>query len=96
MQRFKNGLMLAPHYLQRCLPVLIAVAMIAFGSGNLFAQEEGDAIAVKDIISQDDWENLIEGIVSAVTAVMKIILGIAVGYWLVGLLYRAIKKYAKG
>lgn len=74
------------------VPALFCLTIVLAGQGVAFAQEE-TGVTITDIVSASDFTSMITNIGSSVSTVIKAAIGLAVGLFIVGFLFRILKKY---
>jgi len=72
------------------LPMLAVLAVV--GVSNLAFAQTG--LSIEEIVPEADWTGMITDLGSKLGAVVKAMLGLAVGLLIVGILFRVVRKYA--
>jgi len=82
-------------FVKSVLPMLLLMGFIAFASGGVaFAQGEAGTLSITEVVPQAEWTSMITDVGTKIGAVVKAMLGVAIGLLIVGILFRVVRKYA--
>jgi len=82
-------------FLRSALPMLAVMTFMALASGGVvFGQGDPPTLSITEVVPQAEWTSMISDLGTKIGAVVKAMLGVAIGLVIVGILFRVVRKYA--